>query len=400
MKRGFNQEYAEQKVKKLCQEMGYSYEPFQYKKAINSILYLTCNKDGYKWKTTFNNFINSKHGCHKCGIIKRSIKQRIPSDKAEQMINKRCLEMGYELEKTYIHENNKSRVYLKCLKDNHTWNTTYSHFVHSKTGCPKCAKNIQMITTEESNKAILKICNELDITLLTPFVYEHSKSEIHLRCNKDNYEWYVPYIFFITRKSGCKKCTGTLKITQNEADQFVKYRCDEMGYEYTPFVYKNAHTKIHLKCLLDFHEWDVIYDSFVRMKTGCPICNESKLEQEVKSFLNKNNINFERLKRFDWLKKKNPLELDFFLPKHNIGIECQGEQHFRPVDFSGKCNECGGREFMKIKQRDKFKFNICQENGVKLLYYAKESNYLPKKYHSEIFTNTDELLKEIKNTKK
>ena len=38
-------------------------------------------------------------------------------------------------------------------------------------------------------------------------------------------------------------------------------------------------------------------------------------------FLNKKHIIFEKQKRFNWLGRQS---LDFYLPKYNIGIECQG----------------------------------------------------------------------------
>ena len=65
-------------------------------------------------------------------------------------------------------------------------------------------------------------------------------------------------------------------------------------------------------------------------KTGCPFCKESHLEKERCNILNKNNIIFERQKRFDWFGLQS---LDFFLPKYNIANECQGRQHFIDETF-------------------------------------------------------------------
>lgn len=38
---------------------------------------------------------------------------------------------------------------------------------------------------------------------------------------------------------------------------------------------------------------------------GCPLCKESKLEREIRLFLQDNNINFEYQKRFDWLGRQS-----------------------------------------------------------------------------------------------
>ena len=41
-------------------------------------------------------------------------------------------------------------------------------------------------------------------------------------------------------------------------------------------------------------------------------------------------LDFEREKCFSWLKNNdgNNLKLDFYLPKYNLAIECQGLQHY------------------------------------------------------------------------
>lgn len=47
------------------------------------------------------------------------------------------------------------------------------------------------------------------------------------------------------------------------------------------------------------------------------------------------------------------------------------------------------------RKRDERKYNICKENGVKILYYATSSN-IPESYFDTIYTNTNDLLKELK----
>ena len=51
---------------------------------------------------------------------------------------------------------------------------------------------------------------------------------------------------------------------------------------------------------------------------------------------------------------KSHLSLDFYLEKYNIGIECQGIQHFKYCDFFE------GRE-ETIFERDKRKFELCKK---------------------------------------
>lgn len=92
--------------------------------------------------------------------------------------------------------------------------------------------------------------------------------------------------------------------------------------------------------------------------------------------LNDNNIKYERFKHFDWLGRQS---LDFYLPDYNIGIECQGEQHFKPIKYFG-----GEDKFNKIVERDKRKLELCQNNNVKLLFI----NYNNKEKDLENAKNT------------
>ena len=120
---------------------------------------------------------------------------------------------------------------------------------------------------------------------------------------------------------------------------------------------------------------------------GCSYCNESRLEKEIAAYLTDNSIDFIRQQKFDWLKHKKPLSLDFYLPKYNIGIECQGEQHYEPIEKFG-----GDEEYKIIVERDKIKLNECNENGVKLLYYTKYKNV----EGNDIYRNKTNLIKVIK----
>ena len=80
--------------------------------------------------------------------------------------------------------------------------------------------------------------------------------------------------------------------------------------------------------------------------------------------------------------------MDFYLPNHNIAIECQGAQHFEPIEIFG-----GENEFNKQIERDNRKATLCLEHGVKLIYYTKPS--LKPLY--EVITDEEQLVNMIKN---
>ena len=96
-------------------------------------------------------------------------------------------------------------------------------------------------------------------------------------------------------------------------------------------------------------------------------------------------IEYKRHKKFDWLGLQH---LDFYLPKYNIAIECQGEQHYKPIDYFG-----GNDGFISQKERDLRKFGKCKDNNVELLYFTNFifENGIP----NNTFNSIDELFKYI-----
>lgn len=94
------------------------------------------------------------------------------------------------------------------------------------------------------------------------------------------------------------------------------------------------------------------------------------MEATIRNLLKSNNILFEEQKTFDWLKYKQNMYLDFYLPEYSVAIECQGEQHFTKYRFEKN------DEKLKIRQtRDKIKNKLCLNNGIKILYYSDIPKY-------------------------
>lgn len=93
---------------------------------------------------------------------------------------------------------------------------------------------------------------------------------------------------------------------------------------------------------------------------GCPICNQSHLEDYVMRVLKSQKIKFETQKAFEWMTFRGKMHLDFFLPEQGVAIECQGEQHFVPSEFFG-----GEAMYIDTLARDKAKRELCEAHGIK-----------------------------------
>ena len=98
---------------------------------------------------------------------------------------------------------------------------------------------------------------------------------------------------------------------------------------------------------------------------SCGCSNFSLGEDKVQQALDNLQIAYEKQKRFDSCRFEDTNYLarfDFYLPKEDVLIEYDGEQHFHPVKFFG-----GEEAFNTIQKRDKIKTDWCIENGKRLL---------------------------------
>lgn len=88
-------------------------------------------------------------------------------------------------------------------------------------------------------------------------------------------------------------------------------------YDYSKVNYINCETKVCIICPEHGEFWQRPSNHLTGQ--GCPVCKKSKLELEV---INKFSDVITQQK-FDWLKYKKSMSLDFYIPDKNIAIECQ-----------------------------------------------------------------------------
>lgn len=280
--------------------------------------------------------------------------------------------------------NSKTKVCIICPIHGEFWITPGSHL--QGRGCPQCANLMKSSkklsnTTEFIKKAQISRKDRGDD--YSKVQYINSRTKVCIICPIHGEFWMTPNNYL--RGQSCPQCTNRrrqekLRLSQ---DTFIKLVKEQYGntYDLSKLNYINNDTKVCVICKKHGEFW-IRPDHFLK-NVGCPSCKHSKLEDEIFNLLKKNNIAFEHNIKYKWL---DSLQLDFYLPQHKIGIECQGIQHF-------KINEhFGGEEAFKIRlEYDERKRKLCEENGVKLLYYSN----LGIDYPYQVFEDKEELLKEI-----
>ena len=106
-----------------------------------------------------------------------------------------------------------------------------------------------------------------------------------------------------------------------------------------------------------------VREEFDLPKIGEKWKSETELYYMISKFLEKENIKVIFHYRPEFL---NGLELDIYFETGDkkVGIEYQGLQHFKPIEFFG-----GEESFKKVVERDKRKMDLCNKNNVQLIYY-------------------------------
>jgi hypothetical protein len=259
-------------------------------------------------------------------------------------------------------------------------------------GCPKCANEKTSLRQTKSTEKFIEECKQLygeNRYDYSKTVYKHNQKPVCVICHKKDIDGNEHGEFFVRADNhrhghGCKKCyiENTMSTTGEFIEKARKVHGDK--YDYSKVIYRGCNEKVIIHCPKhgDFSQTPTSH----LLGIGCGSCNNSKLENEIHQILQKNGIRYLSHHYFEWLKPQN---LDFYLSDYNIAIECQGLQHYRPVDFFGGEDEFEHRKFLDERKR-----NLCVENGVDLVYYT-----LSELKQNDEFTDTEELINYIKNKK-
>jgi len=378
--------YSKEEVIKLCKEIHgdkYDYsitEGVQNK--LGKIKYI-CPVHGVR-EQILHNHLQGK-GCLECANIKYKPHNKFTNDSFLEKASKKHNLNDYDWTDFDVNKRDENgKVEFCCKKHGKYWDWP-SNFIQGH-GCHTCHGREK--NDEEVREELSKLHPELDFSQ-TKYSERGKNQKIKVICPKHGVQ-YISYYNLINGQ-GCYYCgrekTAIKKTITNE--EFIKRAKnifgDEYTYEHLDTYNRDEDGKVTITCK-KHGDFKTLPTNFFK-GVGCPICSESSLEREMRTFLEENNINYEyqcSKKRFKWLEKQ---KLDFYLPDYNVAIECQGGQHFKPVDkFDGE------NGFAKTILLDLTKKVKCRKNNLPLFYYSNEKYDFPY----EVYTNKERLLNEIK----
>lgn len=195
--------------------------------------------------------------------------------------------------------------------------------------------------------------------------------KVWVKCAKKDYHDSYPITpFHFYEGNRCPQCRGN-KIHLKDSFGYLypekaKYwseNNDKSPYEVAPKT-RDKYKFICEKCGEGFER---SLDSLNQCDCGvyCCDCNSSQLEETTKRILQKYNIEYKREIKYEGLLGigGRNLSYDFYLPKYNLLLELQGEQH----EHYCKGFQKDYSEFEKQLEHDKRKKNYAKNHNINLL---------------------------------
>lgn len=278
--------------------------------------------------------------------------RRLTKEQFIQKAKKIFSDYGYSKVK-YI--NNRTKVIIICPI--HGEFTARPDNILSGMGCKKCANDYTANLKSKDTKWFISKMKEINPSIdCSESLYTKNGNFLIARCPIHGY--FKMRARTLLAGHSCQKCGSVYRKTTKEfieeAERIHK------NYDFSKVKYINAKGKVRVICKK--HGTFLIAPTHILSGKGCPKCLSSKLELRTESILMELNIKYVPQKRFKGCKYKRELPFDFYLPELNICIECQGEQHYKPVAAFG-----GQVEHEKVLKRDSIKRMFCEQEGYILL---------------------------------
>ena len=352
----------------------YNYNKSTYK-GYNEKVCIICPIHGEFWQTP------SLHISQKCGCPKCANKNKELNEVIEKCIEIHGDKYDYSLIESPILSKKQK---IKCKNCGRIFEIDLGSHIHNKRGCKFCSHRSYVYTTDEFKERAYKVHG--DKYDLSKVVYKNKNEKITVGCSIHGDFLITPE--HLLRGQGCPKCGKLFKLT----NEVFKERSDKIHhnkYDYSKSECKGVDDKVCIICPIHGEFWQTPHSHMSGV--GCPKCHEEHNINEM--------LLFDILKKYygeevicqyktDWLKGQS---IDIYIPSKKVGIEYQGIQHFKPVKYFG-----GNKKYEYTVKKDKEKFEKCKNNGVKLFYFSKEKK-IPNEYLDVIYSNNNDLLKEIED---
>jgi len=270
----------------------------------------------------------------------------------------------YDYSKTDLDKRNeKGKVLITCKLHGDFYQEIWNHL--NGKGCIFCSRKIVADKSKSTTQQFIDKAKQVhgDKYDYSKVEYVGAKTKVCIICPIHGEFLQEPTNHL--SGNGCPMCIGRNKTNEILIEEFIKIHNHK--YNYSKVNYVGNHKKV---CIICPKHGEFYQTPANHLKgNGCPKCKASKIEDKVKNILNEIKVNYiYQYIPFFLNNGKSHQSLDFYLPDYNIAIECQGEQHFKPVDFAGKGEEWAKELFKNNVKRDVLKESKCKKQNIKIVY--------------------------------
>lgn len=253
---------------------------------------------------------------------------------------------------------------------------------HLKNNCPKCYDDKRgKIIKLDKNKFISKAkevhSDAYDYSLVE---YIDNKTKVLITCKKHGDFEQLPYNHL--RGKGCSKCAKENQaiLLKDNFEKFVNKSAKKHGdkYDYSSVEFNNIRDKVVIDCPIHgkFEQ-----SPYIHYNHGCQKCGLSydNTETEIREFLTEYGIKFIEKDRTTI----KPLELDIYIPSHNLAIEFNGlfwhSELYKSINYhlnkTELCNDKGVRLIHIFEDEWLYKKEIVKSRILNLLGLTKHKIY-------------------------
>jgi hypothetical protein len=248
----------------------------------------------------------------------------------------------------------KTKIDILCNKHNIIFKQTPAEHLRGKLACNLCTRNPKVNSDFFINKAKSIHGDKYDYSKT---IYVDSTTKVKIICKQHGVFEMLPNNHY---KQNCPNCFNEDRFLTTELFIDLAKKIHGDKYCYLNSIYTNSKNRIKISCL-EHGEYEQIPNDHLSGK-GCPKCGfkYNNTENEIKDFIKGFKLSYiENTKNII-----SPLELDIYIPSHNLAIEFNGLYWHS--------------EIYKSKNYHLNKTLECEKQGIQLIHIF-EDEWLYKK---------------------
>lgn len=289
--------------------------------------------------------------------------------------------------------NNKLPLEFKCKCGKIFYKNWSTIQTHNSCLCRSCARKMGWKNKRREPDFDKELQNEFIRNGFIPLELVNNSRDKILCKDLDGYKGYINYH---NAKQGKHFSVFSLKFNRdNLLYNLINYSIiNKTGVKIIDFEEseRSCETILFCQCPCGEYFTSSLGDFTTQKHWRCSKCSksQSKLEILTENEIQKYTDNYIKQKRFNDcrnIKTNYLMPFDFYLPKLNLCIEVDGEQHFKPSKFSNISEEEASQNLEARKEKDRQKDEYCLKNGIKLLRISYKSFYRQNKEYQEIIKN-------------